>query len=146
MIPLGLATVTLCLMCSQALSAPRTDTVLFYSKSLGVCIDHPSRRMVWRPLLPWSHLEWRNCRLGQSVFNFSFHRKRDGLVVEMANLNDEPFTLEADFSVPPGVRARRVQVEGESTAVQSGVLYGSQIAHLAWSLEPHRRVKAAFHF
>lgn len=99
-------------------------TVLFYSKLLGVSVDRPAQRLLWRPLLPWEMLDWRNCRIGPSAFDFVWKRTSDSLVAEITNLNQCSYAVEMEMPLPPGKELQQCVVDGRDYSPRHGTLYG----------------------
>ncbi|MBW8347907.1 hypothetical protein K0H71_00430 [Bacillus sp. IITD106] len=71
---------------------------LFISDILGIKYDGPTKTLKFRPFSPSSDFEWKNCKLGITLFNLSFSKKDNRIRVNISNHNE--FSINAEIEIP----------------------------------------------
>ncbi len=88
---------------------------LFVNNILGLKVDVPDHQVSLRPFCPWPEFTWRGCRLGHSLFDFSYEQREGRASGRIVNRNDCTFEGVIELTLPEGARAEVCEVNGKVT-------------------------------
>jgi hypothetical protein len=115
---------------------------LFTHKILGIEVDVPGAHVALRPCSPWSDFTWTNCRLGSSVFNFSYKRDKNTAAAEIENLNSAAYEAVIELLLPAGGQPLACSVNGQATtAYDISARYRASAVRLAKRILPGGRFR-----
>jgi len=110
---------------------------LFVNNMLGLSVDVPAQQVALRPFCPWSSFTWEHCRLGRSLFDFTY-RQGDGMLVgEIANRNDRAFDGTIELTLPEGAHASECRVNRvPAKKIECTRRYGRSAVRMSGAITP----------
>jgi hypothetical protein len=78
-------------------------------------VDVPARQISLRPFCPWPEFTWESCRLGHSLFDFSYERRDGRITGQITNRNDAAFDGVIELTLPDGAAAAECRTNGSAT-------------------------------
>ncbi len=88
---------------------------LFVNNILGLRADVPARQVSLRPFCPWPEFKWESCRLGDSLFDFSYDHRDGRIVGQITNRNDSDFEGAIELTLPDGTALSLCKINGAAT-------------------------------
>jgi hypothetical protein len=85
----------------------------FLNNILGIQMDRPACQVSLSPFAPWSSFQWEGCRLGDSLFDFSYTRTGQKITGAITNHTSEEFTASIELTLPAGMQPTSFQVNEE---------------------------------
>ncbi|MHC4983683.1 MAG: hypothetical protein ACYTF6_11050 [Planctomycetota bacterium] len=80
---------------------------LFVDNIIGLWADRPARAVSFRPFCPWSEFAWKQCRLGESVFDVSYCRRASEVSCEIVNHNKDSYDGRVELIGPKAAEVAR---------------------------------------
>jgi hypothetical protein len=113
---------------------------LFVNRILGIDVDVPAAEVALRPFSPWDEFSWRDCRMGSSMFHFSYRKTAGGAVAEIKNLNSVAYRGVIELPLPAGSQLAACSLNGRpATAYTIGKRYRADSLRLTESVAPGGR-------
>lgn len=94
----------------------------FTSQVLGLGFDAPTNTLTFVPFSPWS-FEWMGCRLGEGLFDCSYSKTKEEILLTVRNRMQHPVTLIFEAILPSGT-TRSKEKDPASGSIQEGQRYG----------------------
>jgi len=86
----------------------------FIHDILGLRLDMPARRINFRPFCPWKQFSWKDCRLGNGVFDVSYEYSQGQITAGLTNHNSEPFQALLEVVLPESSELVTAKLNGGS--------------------------------